>query len=267
VEQSTFTENRAAVRFSGASFIAIGNSVSGAGFSPASGDTLVAQAAVQAMAPAITIAQNTMSGHAFNAGIRAEGGATSARIDSNFISMNATGILLGPLTSLTARDNDVFDNVPVGVVNEVSPSVSLPQTWWGDGRGPRGGADATATGDSLSGNVSASGWNATPHASGSSTSASRIVRGNGQSAPRGTVLPKAFTVRVVDAAGRPVSGVQVTFRVSGGGGSIGGNQVRIDTNGSGISEITLTLGNNPGANTVTAAVFGLVTLIFTATGT
>jgi hypothetical protein len=94
-----------------------------------------------------------------------------------------------------------------------------------------------------------------------------MVRGNGQTAPRGTVLPKAFTVRVVDAAGRPVIGVQVTFRVQTGGGSIGASQVKINTNASGLAEVTLTLGPNPGANTVTAAVGGVPTVTFTASGT
>jgi hypothetical protein len=94
-----------------------------------------------------------------------------------------------------------------------------------------------------------------------------MVRGNGQTAARGTVVSKAFTVRVVDAAGRPVAGIQVTFRVGSGGGSIGASQVKIDTNTSGLAEVTLTLGSNPGVNTVTAAVSGLPTLTFTATGT
>jgi hypothetical protein len=80
-------------------------------------------------------------------------------------------------------------------------------------------------------------------------------------------LPKAFTVRVVDAAGRPVAGVQVTFRVGIGGGNIGASQVTVDTNASGLAEVTLTLGPNPGPNTVTATVSGLPTLTFTATGT
>jgi hypothetical protein len=267
VQQSAFVENRAAIKFTGASFTAIGNTLSGAGFNPVPGDTLVAQAAVQAVAPAITIVQNRVTAHAFNAGVRVEGGLSGARVDSNFISTNVTGMLLGALATLTARDNDIFDNTSAGVVNEVAPSVSLPQTWWGDGRGPRDAVDAAATGDSLIGAVNASGWNTTPHASGSPEVASHMVRGNGQTAPRGTVLPKAFTVRVVDAAGRPVIGVQVTFRVQTGGGSIGASQVKINTNASGLAEVTLTLGPNPGANTVTAAVGGVPTVTFAASGT
>jgi hypothetical protein len=266
VQQSTFVENRAAIGASGTSVTAIGNSIAGAGFNPLPGDTLVAQAAIEAVAQTVAIVQNTVTGHAFNAGVRVQGGQASARVDSNFISTNATGVRFGS-GSFSALDNDIFDNVAAGVVNEVNPGVSLPQTWWGDGRGPRGTTDPAATGDSLIGNVNTSGWSTAPHVSGSPAAASRRVRGNGQTAPRGTVLPKAFTVRVVDAAGRPVAGVQVTFRVGIGGGNIGASQVTVDTNASGLAEVTLTLGPNPGPNTVTATVSGLPTLTFSATGT
>jgi hypothetical protein len=267
VQQSTFVDNRAAIGASGTSVTAIGNSIAGSGFNPLPGDTLVAEAAIEAVAPTVAIVQNTVTGHAFNAGVRVQGGQTSAQLDSNFISTNATGVRLGSVGHFSALDNDIFDNVAAGVVNEAGSSESLPQTWWGDGRGPRGSADPAATGDSLIGNLNPNGWSTAPHASGSPAAASRRVRGNAQTAPRGTVLPKAFTVRVVDAAGRPVAGVQVTFRVGIGGGNIGASQVTVDTNASGLAEVTLTLGPNPGPNTVTATVSGLPTLTFSATGT
>ena len=216
----------------------------------------------------LAIVQNTITGHRFNAGIRVEDGFSSARVDSNFISTNSSGLLLGSLKTFSARDNDIFDNPPAGTVNEVSPSISLAQTWWGDPRGPRGLADPAATGDSLAGTVNGGSWNATPHASGTVAAASRIVRGDGQTGVRGNALLQAFTVRVVDATGRPVAGVSVTFRVSGGGGSFGGSgQVKINTNASGLAEATLTLGSNPGSNSATAAAGGLITLTFRATGT
>ncbi len=267
VQQSAFVENRAAIRASGTSVTAIGNSIAGAGFNPLPGDTLVAEAAIEAVAPTVAIVQNTVTGHAFNAGVRVQGGQASAQVDSNFISTNATGVRLGSAGSFSALDNDIFDNVAAGVVNEAGSSESLPQTWWGDGRGPRGSTDPAATGDSLIGNLNATGWSTAPHVSGSPAAASRRVRGNAQTAPRGTVLPKAFTVRVVDTAGRPVAGVQVTFRVGIGGGSVGAATVMVDTDPSGLAEVTLTLGPSPGPNTVTASVTGLPTLTFTASGT
>lgn len=268
VQQSTFRENRAAVTFSGTSFTGSGNSVSGGSFIPAPGDTLTALAALQVTAPFITVLQNTITSHAYNAGIRLEGGLSNARLDSNFVSRNNRGVVLGLLGSFSAQDNDIFDNTPAGVQNEDAQSRSLPQTWWGDARGPRGLADPAATGDSLIGNVSASSASTTPHASGSAATQMRIVRGNGQTGVRGTALAQAFTVRVVDANGRPVAGVEVTFRETAGGGSFGGGggPFRVTTNASGLAEATLTLGAAAGTNTATATASGLNTLTLTATG-
>ncbi len=268
VQQSTFLENRAAVAFTGTSVTAQGNAISGTGFSPISGDTLMARAALEATAAIITIVQNSVTDHSLNAGLRVEGGSVSARIDSNFVSNNARGVLFGSLSSLSVRDNDIFDNAPAGALNEASPSVSLPTTWWGDARGPRGLADPTATGDSIVGNANVSGWNLLPRLAGTIAAAARSVRGDAQTAPRGTTLPRTFVVRVVDAAGKPVAGVLVTFKVTGGAGSFGGSgQVKITTNESGLAEAALTLGATPGANTATATAPGTNTLTFTATGT
>lgn len=268
VQQSTFLDNRAAVSFSGASFTAIGNTVSGAGFSPAPGDTTVARAALDATAPLVTVVQNAVTGHRFNAGIRAEDGSVSARLDSNLVSTNNVGVLLGSLSNLSARDDDIFDNSAAGVRNEVSSGVSLPQIWWGDARGPRRLADPTATGDSVAGNVTVSSWNSLPLASGTISAALHSVRGDGQTGLRGIPLARAFTVRVVDAVGHPVAGVQVTFKVTGGGGGFGGSgQVKVTTNANGLAEATLTLGASPGINTATATTPGLNTLTFTASGT
>ena len=268
VQQSTFLDNRSAVTFSGTTFTATGNAISGAGFNPAPGDTAASRAALDATAPFIVITQNSVTGHRWNAAVRIEGGAFAARVDSNFISTNIIGLRLGSLSNFSAQGNEIFDNAPAGVLNEVAPAVSMLQTWWGDARGPRGLADPTATGDSLSGNVSASSWNAAPLAGGSTAALPHSVRGDGQTGLRGIALSKAFTVRVVDAAGRPVAGVQVTFKVTVGGGNFaGGGQLKVTTNASGLAEATLTLGATPGTNTATATASGLNTLVFTATGT
>lgn len=267
VQQSTFTRSRAAVSFTGSSFTAQGNTISGAAFTPGPGDTVGALGAVEAAASSVTIVQNTVTGHRFNAAVRVAGAGT-VRIDSNVVSQNNRGLLLGSLSSFSARDNDLYDNDPSGVVNEVASGVSLVQTWWGDARGPRGLADLSATGDSVVGVVNPGGWNAAPHGAGATAVAVRAVRGDGQTGVRGTALPKAFTVRVVDAAGRPVAGVAITFRVTLGGGSVaGGNKVTVTSNASGLAEATLTLGSTPGQNSVTATGTGLNIITFTATGT
>ncbi len=153
-------------------------------------------------------------------------------------------------------------------MNEVATSVSLPQTWWGDPRGPRGFTDIAATGDSVVGAVSFAGWNTTPHSAGATAAALHSVRGDGQTGVRGTALPKAFTVRVIDGAGKPVAGVSVTFKVAAGGGSLAGSSsVKVTSNASGLAEATLTLGITPGQNTLTATGPGLNTVTFSATGT
>jgi len=266
IQQSAFTNNRAAVSFTGSSFTARGNVISGAGFSPGPLDT-TALAALELSAPSVTVVQNRVTGHTFNAGLRVAA-AGAVRVDSNFISGNMQGLRFGSLSTLTARDNDIFDNAPAGAVNEVADTISFPQTWWGDPRGPRRLADITATGDSLGGAVNSSSWNTTPHNAGTTAAAVRNVRGNGQTGVRGTALPEAFTVRVIDAAGHPVAGVSVTFKITMGGGSVGGgNKVTVTTNASGLAEATLTLGLTPGQNTVTATAPSLNTITFTATGT
>ena len=62
-----------------------------------------------------------------------------------------------------------------------------------------------------------------------------VFAGNGQSAPAGALVPTAPAVRVVDANGCPVAGVQVSFGVTGGGGSVtGGAQT---TNAAGVATV------------------------------
>ena len=79
-----------------------------------------------------------------------------------------------------------------------------------------------------------------------------------------------MTARVVDADGKPVPNVQVTFTVTAGGGNFAGPTVlNRTTNIDGLAEVNLTLGNSAGTNTVTVTgtTLNLGTVIFTATGT
>jgi hypothetical protein len=107
-----------------------------------------------------------------------------------------------------------------------------------------------------------------PYAAGTGATSLYMVRGNGQTAPRNTLLPKAFTVRVVDAELRPVAGVTVTFTVTSGGGRFGvSNSASATTDASGLAEATLTLGLFSGQTTVSVTAPGLNTVTFVATGT
>ena len=86
-----------------------------------------------------------------------------------------------------------------------------------------------------------------------------IVSGNNQSGDPGTQLANPFVVEVLDEDGDTVSGVTVTFRVTGGGGSLSATSV--DTNNRGRAETTLTLGDSPGGNSVRASVSGVSTAV------
>ena len=90
------------------------------------------------------------------------------------------------------------------------------------------------------------------------------VSGDGQEGLVGEPLAKPFAVSVLDQDGSAFAGAVVTFSVTAGGGTLSAATVTTDANGRARS--TLTLGSNPGTNTVAAAVEGLGTETFTAIG-
>lgn len=92
------------------------------------------------------------------------------------------------------------------------------------------------------------------------------VAGDNQSARTGTAVPVAPSVRVTDQFGNPVSGVTVTFAVTGGGGSVTGGVVT--TSAAGTAAVgSWTLGATSGVNTLTASAPGVASVNFTATAT
>lgn len=93
----------------------------------------------------------------------------------------------------------------------------------------------------------------------------QLVSGNAQTAARATVLASPLIVRVVDQSGNAMSGVSVTFAVTGGAGTI--TPTTTTTGANGQAQATWTLGPAAGANTVTATVGSLTPVTFTATGT
>ena len=81
-----------------------------------------------------------------------------------------------------------------------------------------------------------------------------IISGKDQEGLPGTTLEKAFVVEVRDEFDKPLPGVEVTFTVTAGGGTV---QPEIATTDEiGRAESILTLGPNPGTNTVTVSVTG-----------
>ena len=83
----------------------------------------------------------------------------------------------------------------------------------------------------------------------------RIVSGNDQQGLPGAALENPFVAEVRDQTDKPLPDAQVTFSVSIGGGTLSSTSATTDS--SGRAESTLTLGPNPGTNTVSVSVTGI----------
>ena len=128
-------------------------------------------------------------------------------------------------------------------------------------------ADVRSLAFSLDGATLASGardgtvlvWDLTPR-----PHALRIVSGNGQEGEPGALLPGTLVVEVRDESGDLLEGTQVTFTVTAGGdGALSTATATTDAKGRAATD--LTLGSEPGSNTVEVIVQGLDPMLFTAT--
>ena len=81
------------------------------------------------------------------------------------------------------------------------------------------------------------------------------ISGDNQQGVPNAVLASPFIVEARDAANSGVQGINVTFAVTAGGGTLSETTVMTGTNGR--AQTTLTLGSQPGANTVRASVAGI----------
>ena len=91
-----------------------------------------------------------------------------------------------------------------------------------------------------------------------------VFSGNNQVGTDATALPAKLVVLVTDANSNAVSGVNVMFAATSGGGSV--SPASMATGANGQAQTTLTLGASAGTNTVTATVTGLTAATFTETG-
>ena len=91
-----------------------------------------------------------------------------------------------------------------------------------------------------------------------------IVSGDDQNNKTGTDLPRPFEVKVLNRDGNPLPDVEVTFKVTKGGGQT--RHPKATTSKSGEAQTTLTLGSNVGVNKVKASVvdYPSLTQTFTA---
>ncbi|HKG90994.1 MAG TPA: hypothetical protein VKA84_03810 [Gemmatimonadaceae bacterium] len=103
-----------------------------------------------------------------------------------------------------------------------------------------------------------------PGADPSRPAAVERVEGHDQSAYPGTAVDTAPAVRVTNAQGAPLAGVQVVFAAAGAGhGAVTGATQATDANG--VARVgSWTVGAESGADTITAAVVGLQPLPFRA---
>ena len=83
----------------------------------------------------------------------------------------------------------------------------------------------------------------------------RIVSGNNQQGLPGEALASPFVVEIQDYIGAAFEGVPVTFTVDSGGGTLSVKSAATDSNGQ--AESILTLGPEPGTNTVEVSVTGI----------
>jgi adhesin/invasin len=196
----------------------------------------------------------------------------------------AAGATISPPIQVTARDG--FGNTATSFGGSVSLAIGTNPPGSGalDGTTSVAAASGIATFAAVDIDEAGNGYTLTASATGltGATSAAFNVTtgaaasmtlnaGNGQSATVGTAVAIDPSVVVRDAFNNPVSGVSVTFTVTGGGGAIvPASPATVATNASGIAAVTSwTLGTGAGTNTLQAAAAGLTgsPVVFTATGT
>ena len=91
-----------------------------------------------------------------------------------------------------------------------------------------------------------------------------IISGNGQHGAPGDTLAQHLVVEVRDQYGNPLTDAAVTFTVAAGGGAL--SVANATTGADGRAATTLTLGRQPGTNTVVATVSNTDPVTFSATG-
>ena len=82
-----------------------------------------------------------------------------------------------------------------------------------------------------------------------------IISGNNQEGLPGETLPNSLVVEVRDQFDTPLRSVQVTFAITAGGGTLTAAKTNTDRNGRATTK--LTLGPNPGTNTISVSASGI----------
>jgi hypothetical protein len=220
----------ARARVRGATLLSAGGSTSGA----------TGAGVIELAANEIDVSQSRVDGFAAHAGIAVDGFVV--RVDSNTLTRNAIGLRFARSPSSPPTGNDLWDNVMAGAINDdPALTITAPDNWWGDVRGPEGGSDPDAVGDPIFGAFDLTPLRGGPRTPGVSVAALRMIRGDGQVGPANVFLPQRLSVRVVDAQGRPVAGVLVTFTSLSNRGQLddGSMIYTVSSNASGLAETRL----------------------------
>jgi hypothetical protein len=244
--------NETGIAFTGGTLTVQNASLSGAGTRAV--PAIRWPAAITATASSAEVTGSTIGDYRTLDGASLRSG--SVRFEGNRVRRQRRGLEVAQWVTASIASNDFVDHDVAALVNAEAGVLGAQPNWWGDGRGPRRTAALEAVGDSVVGAVDFGTPASAPYFPGATLAEDslRIVRGNGQSALRGTTLPLRLTVRVTDQQGRPVSEVSVRFRILSGGGSLeGSGQVDRVSNASGLSETQMTLGTVAGTATVEAA--------------
>ena len=94
----------------------------------------------------------------------------------------------------------------------------------------------------------------------------QIISGDAQNDTVGVALAQPFVVEVRDENGEVFEGVPVVFTVTAGGGTVQPEIATTDADG--LAQSTLTLGSDPGTNTVEGGIEGIAqTVVFSAEAT
>jgi VCBS repeat-containing protein len=139
------------------------------------------------------------------------------------------------------------------------PDGTASATWTLGGAAGQQRVKATVSGDGIPAGLLVS-FNATAVSGAGAMLV--VVGGDNQTAAVGSAVPESLVVRVTDALSNPVSGVDVSWTV-GGGGSVSPTTVTSDANG--LAATQRVLGNASGTQTADASVPGLTPVTFTQT--
>lgn len=191
-----------------------------------------------------------------------------------------TAVAIAPSVKITdANDNIVFTptavtftvtsgggklntNATAVTVQTVSGIASVSNWILGSGAGNGNNSLTVTTGAGLAGDP------LTFTASGRAGVATSLViaRGNNQSAIAGTTVAVPPSVLAMDALGNPTPGVDVTFTVIGGGGTVAPSIVKTDATGT-ATVTGWVLGTRVGSNALSAHADGVASVAFSATAT